>query len=206
MPAGPGGPIAWLDATTLLFAFLPPGVSAQESILYWKRGIGDARRAWEKGAAGTEHTASVIESGGAAREVPSIFLARFDAVRRVSTTLAEIPRWDLWDLALSTQIAISPDRKRAAFLAVTGTIGLRPEAPVTEAIRTYRAGIVPLESLASRPSGSRSIRRGSTSRETSAAGPPTAARSRSPSTPSRARRAGAESCSACRRRKARRAT
>ena len=70
MPAGAGGPIAWLDATTLLFAFLPPGVSAQESILYWKRGIGDARRAWDKGAAGTEHTASVIESGGAAPRGP----------------------------------------------------------------------------------------------------------------------------------------
>src|SRR5262245_33399056 len=71
IPSQPARAIVWLDARTLLAALLPTGVSAEEQILYWRRGVGDATRAWEKWLSGTEPTASILESGAAAPPLPT---------------------------------------------------------------------------------------------------------------------------------------
>jgi len=136
--------IVWLDANTLLAALLPAGVSAQEQILYWRRGVGDATRAWAKWLSGTEPTASILESGGTPPPLPTVALEHIDVGAHTTRTIADVPRWDLWDLRLSIQVAISPDLDRAAVLAITGTMAMGPDLPITDAIRTYRAGVASL--------------------------------------------------------------
>ncbi|HEX6813353.1 MAG TPA: prolyl oligopeptidase family serine peptidase [Planctomycetota bacterium] len=144
IPSRPPRAIVWLDATTLLAALLPEGVSAEEQILYWRRGVGDMTRAWAKWSAGTEPTASILESGGATAPLPTVSLASVDAARHTTRTFADVPRWDLWDLRLGIQAGISPDLQRAAVLAIAGTMAMGPDLAITDAIRTFRVGIAAL--------------------------------------------------------------
>jgi dipeptidyl aminopeptidase/acylaminoacyl peptidase len=144
IPSRPPRAIVWLDSSTLLAALLPAGVSAEEQILYWRRGVGDATRAWAKWLSGTEPTASILESGGTTPPLPTVSLERVDVGSHTTRTVAEVPRWDLWDLRLSTQVAVSPDLERAAVLAIAGTMAMGPDLPISDAIRTYRAGIASL--------------------------------------------------------------
>lgn len=145
VPATPTRSITWLNETTLLAALLPVGTSAEEQILYWRRGVGDAMRAWTKWKEGMEPTASVLESGGPAAALPTVSLERIDVVGRTSRTVAEVPRWDLWDLRLGIQVQVSPDLRSAAVLAIAGTMDMRADREITDAIRTYRAGIAALD-------------------------------------------------------------
>ena len=144
IPSRPARAIVWLDSTTLLAALLPAGVSAEEQILYWRRGVGDATRAWTRWLSGTEPTASILESGGPAAPLPTVSLEHVDVGSHTTRTVADVPRWDLWDLRLSIQVAISPDLQRAAVLAIAGTMAMDPDLAITDAIRTYRAGIASL--------------------------------------------------------------
>ena len=144
MPSKPPRAIVWLDATTLLAALLPAGVSAEEQILYWRRGVCDATRAWERWRTGTEPTASILESGVAPAPLPTVSLERFDVGAGTTRTVADVPRWDLWDLRLSIQVGISPDLDHAAVLAIAGTMAMGADLPISDAIRTYRAGIASL--------------------------------------------------------------
>jgi dipeptidyl aminopeptidase/acylaminoacyl peptidase len=149
MPARSPWPMAWLDDTVLLAALLPEGVAADEQILYWRRAVAESTRAWAKGMDGTVPTASVLESGGpVASPLPTVSLQRIDVSSQTGLTLAELPKWDLWDLSLNMQVAVSPDLTRAAALVVTGTIELRPDRPITGALRTYRAGVLSLDDSA----------------------------------------------------------
>jgi dipeptidyl aminopeptidase/acylaminoacyl peptidase len=144
LPAQSPRAIMWLNATTLLAALLPEGVSAEEQILYWRRGVADATRAWARWQAGTEPTASILESGGAAAPLPTVSLERIDAERHTTRSVADVPRWDLWDLQLGIQVGISPDLRLAAVLAIAGTMQMGPDISITDAIRTYRVGVASL--------------------------------------------------------------
>lgn len=137
--------IAWLNETTLLAVQLPAGVHAEEQVLPWRRGVADATRAWTKWHEGTEPTASVLESPGSeAQAMPTASLQLIDVVRRTSRTLAEIPNWDLWDLNFSLQVAVSPDRRSAAVVAVSGTLAQRADRRIGNALWTHRVGVVSL--------------------------------------------------------------
>ena len=140
-------PVAWLDGTTLLAAVLQPGVAADQELLYWRRGMAEARRAWARAEDGKEPSASVLESGGAAPDLPTVSLQRIDVATGAAVTLADVPKWDLWDLALNLQIVVSPDARQAAVLAVVGTGAVREPADAAE-LRTWRCGIVALDAPA----------------------------------------------------------
>jgi dipeptidyl aminopeptidase/acylaminoacyl peptidase len=144
----PVAPIVWLDDSRLLVALLPPGTRADHEILYWRRAIFDARRAWERAEAGSESTASVLESGGAAAALPTVSLQAVDVASGKAVTLAELPKWDLWDLSIEMALEVSPNLSRAAVVAVTGTPRPRSGIPVTDDLRTYQAGIVALDRAA----------------------------------------------------------
>jgi dipeptidyl aminopeptidase/acylaminoacyl peptidase len=141
------GPIVWLDDARLLVALLPPGMRADHEILYWRRGVFEARRAWERAEAGNEATASVLDSG-VAPALPAISLQRVDVVNGKAEPLAELPKWDLWDLSVEMLLEVSPDLSRAAVVTVTGTPRPRTGSPVSDDLRTYRAAIVALDRAA----------------------------------------------------------
>jgi dipeptidyl aminopeptidase/acylaminoacyl peptidase len=137
--------IAWLSDTTLLAVLLPAGAHADEQILPWRRGVADATRAWVRWQEGTEPTASVLDSPGSeAQGMPTASLQLIDVVRHTSRTLAEIPNWDLWDLNYSLQVAVSPDQRSAAIVAVTGTVAQRADRRIGNALWTHRVGVVSL--------------------------------------------------------------
>jgi dipeptidyl aminopeptidase/acylaminoacyl peptidase len=140
-PARAPGPFLWLDDTTLLAAVLPPGTSAIESMLYWRRGVGESTRAWASWSRG-EVTASVLDSGAPAPPLPLPVtdVQRLDCGDRSARTVATLPQWDLWDLRQRLQVAVAPDFARAAFVAVSGTVSPRANAAITDAIRTFVAG------------------------------------------------------------------
>jgi dipeptidyl aminopeptidase/acylaminoacyl peptidase len=136
---------AWLNDSTLLAVLLPPGQAADEQVLPWRKGVGEATRAWQKWMEGSEPTASVLESRGAPSALPTVRLTRIDVGGGTPVTLAELPKWDLWDLNTRMQVAVSPNFRLAAVLAIRGTIEHRPERRLMGELRTHVVGTVSLD-------------------------------------------------------------
>lgn len=136
---------AWLNDSTLLAVLLPPGQAADEQVLPWRKGVAEATRAWQKWMEANEPTASVLESRGPRSASPTVALTRIDVGGGTPVTFAELPKWDLWDLNTRLQVAVSPNFRLAAVLAIRGTIEQRPERRLMGELRTHVVGAVSLD-------------------------------------------------------------
>jgi dipeptidyl aminopeptidase/acylaminoacyl peptidase len=140
--------LAWLDDTSLVVPFLPRGISADEQVLPWRKGVREASRAWARWEAG-QPTGSVLES-----PVPDTFatqmvtLARIGARSGTSREVADIPNWDLWDLNSNLQVSISPDGRRAAVVTIAGLMEQRADRLLPNSVWKNRVAIARLDRVA----------------------------------------------------------
>jgi dipeptidyl aminopeptidase/acylaminoacyl peptidase len=136
-------PFIWLNDSTILAAQLPDGIAP------WSGTTPDvATGAWKRERGGVLATGSAVESPHDTATSLRGSLRAINVVRGTTVLVASYPFYSYGETRLSPAryISLSPDRKRVAILALTGTVPLTADRTLGRGnVRTRVLGIARLD-------------------------------------------------------------